>query len=512
MRNVTERLSLNSAGFSLIQLMVGVGLATIVSVAVINMMGFSNQEQKRAQFRNDLLKLKNSFSEVLHQDQSILNTIAATANTNMACLRNRTACAASLVASGYSPTLDRIAIYNSGPNGGQIFYDGRASSSAGFTEKGTKCTGFSAAGAGNDACPIGYITNWYVNQTSSDQGLTLTITAKLVFNPSDTHPLKTFVNATGSDTRVGQYDVIVSKRVLSLSNLSVVSCSEGGVTLHHSAGYVFYATSSVPLGSRCQQETRVCSVVNNTPSLSGNYTNSTCVQNCSGAWGPCSVACGGGTQTYTVDVPANQWGAACPHAAGETRTCNTAACAPPAVPVNCVGAWGPCTAGSQTFIVTTPASGGGTACTHANGATQSCAATPSTDCVGSWGAWSTCSKPCGSGTQARTFTITTPAANGGAACSATNGQTESQACNTHACPEVPCFPMTACTGMAHIGDSETCSWGAAYVGQCPFPSHYQSGPIRGSGGPSGMGTQYWDCYPCGPGSDGSNCYTNPSCH
>ena len=46
---------------------------------------------------------------------------------------------------------------------------------------------------------------------------------------------------------------------------------------------------------------------------------------------------------------------------------------PPGPGVNCVGAWGACVAGSQTYSITTPASGGGTTCPYANGATQACA-------------------------------------------------------------------------------------------------------------------------------------------
>ena len=39
---------------------------------------------------------------------------------------------------------------------------------------------------------------------------------------------------------------------------------------------------------------------------------------------------------------------------------------------NCVGIWGACTNNSQTYTITTPASGGGASCPYANGATQTC--------------------------------------------------------------------------------------------------------------------------------------------
>lgn len=57
------------------------------------------------------------------------------------------------------------------------------------------------------------------------------------------------------------------------------------------------------------------------------------IADCIGAWspwGPCSVACGGGTQgaTYNVTRPAQSGGAACPYATGNTRSqaCNPGSC------------------------------------------------------------------------------------------------------------------------------------------------------------------------------------------
>jgi len=59
--------------------------------------------------------------------------------------------------------------------------------------------------------------------------------------------------------------------------------------------------------------------------------------------------------------------------------------------------------------------------------------TPSSpsDCQGSWGVWSQCSKTCGGGTQTRTWTTTQQPSNGGAACP--NPTTQAQACNTQLC-------------------------------------------------------------------------------
>lgn len=93
--------------------------------------------------------------------------------------------------------------------------------------------------------------------------------------------------------------------------------------------------------------------------------------NCLGSWSACSLACGGGTQTYSIFTRPRNGGAACPYSQGQTQACNTQPC-----PVNCVGAWSacsvPCGGGTSTYIVSSPAVGGGAACPFANGTTMAC--------------------------------------------------------------------------------------------------------------------------------------------
>lgn len=174
---------------------------------------------------------------------------------------------------------------------------------------------------------------------------------------------------------------------------------------------------------------------------------------CEGEWGnwsECSKPCDGGTKsrTYTVTTPASGDGQACPRNDGEVEevACNEQGC-----PVDCVGEWTAwsecsenCGTGSRkrTYNIIRPAANGGQACEVDNqrmedGYEQSepCNNDPCpVACVGQWGEWSGCNKTCGGGTQERFYTHLTPAAHGGAACPASNGQREEQACNTHPCP------------------------------------------------------------------------------
>ena len=69
------------------------------------------------------------------------------------------------------------------------------------------------------------------------------------------------------------------------------------------------------------------------------------------------------------------------------------------------------------------------------------------DCVvSSWSAFGQCSASCGGGTQTQTRTVTTPAANGGAACPALS---QSQACNTQTCQYQA--PVTTPGGAVNAG-------------------------------------------------------------
>lgn len=163
-----------------------------------------------------------------------------------------------------------------------------------------------------------------------------------------------------------------------------------------------------------------------------------CIVSDWGFWSVCSKNCGGGTQTRTRKViePALNGGSACPSLA-ETQTCNNQVC-----PVDCKvtdwSAWTtcskPCGGGTQTQTrtVTELPSNGGAACPILS-QTQTC--NPQgcpVDCqVGAWSGWGTCSKPCGGGTQTQTRQITVQPQNGGGACPVLS---QSQACNTQICP------------------------------------------------------------------------------
>ncbi len=186
-----------------------------------------------------------------------------------------------------------------------------------------------------------------------------------------------------------------------------------------------------------------------------------------------------------LDIEANYWVVA------------DGGCANTNVPVDCEGAWSDWSTCSQTdltcagtqtrtFTVSTPASCGGTACQFEDQQTQeqtctmpaqtdcddddactisdvgttlgTCAGTNvPVDCVGSWGDWSDCSQTgetC-AGTQARTFTITVPAACDGTACQFQDQQTQEQICTMPA--DTSCDDTDDCTALDVCDANGTCA-------------------------------------------------------
>jgi Tfp pilus assembly protein PilV len=180
---------------------------------------------------------------------------------------------------------------------------------------------------------------------------------------------------------------------------------------------------------------------------------------CAGSWGACDPTTG--TKTFTVTQAPQNGGAACPSPL--TQNC----------PVDCVGSWGSCAGGFKTYTWTTlPRNGGSTAtCAYPNGQTDSAACAPAVNCVGSWGSCTpvtacSCSyNSCFASGGTQTYTITTPASGAGTACPNTNG--EVRACALHSWGILfPQSPGHHCSwGMSCIF-AGGCGGGAGNPGSC----------------------------------------------
>ncbi len=217
----------NNFGMGLVELIVAAGLATVVSLAIATLYENMSYGQKRVALTDSLLGKKLYFQKMIEDDTALSNTIAAAVNVNMQCLRDKVVCNSVHVATAFSSSLDQITLYNNAPNPGAAVHDGRITSNRGFTEKGAECVGFSATGPGNDSCPVGYIINWYLSHAGQVGGISITLTAKMIFNPTTNNKFKQLINSNLT-TPLGPYDASFTKTVVTLIDMNVSSCTQGG--------------------------------------------------------------------------------------------------------------------------------------------------------------------------------------------------------------------------------------------------------------------------------------------
>lgn len=219
-----------------------------------------------------------------------------------------------------------------------------------------------------------------------------------------------------------------------------------------------YAIRKEPtgMGSRCphthgESETRKC-------------PPDSCPRPCMGmwsSWSACTKHCGGGVRNRTFEMVLEAHnGGECPGRRDEVQSepCNTHECT-----ADCVGsfsAWSECSrscggVGTQTrvFSIESPAvPGSGRECDFKEGEVQeqSCNAHKRCprDCAGNWTEWTPCDARCGGGTAARTYRVSTPARHGGKPCPYDDAREDIRRCNEHSCG-VDCFgawtPWTRCT-------------------------------------------------------------------
>lgn len=215
-------------------------------------------------------------------------------------------------------------------------------------------------------------------------------------------------------------------------------------------------TSAQHGGQNCTHadgDTRLTEACNNTKP---------CPIHCVGHWeanGNCAGPCNNGTGTlpekYIVTTAAMYEGAIdCPYANGTLQ--NITSCINPTpCPINCGGMYvqngncsGACNGGAGTipevYVITVAAKYGGAGCFIANGTKRNTTACINpvpcdpVNCAGGYVAFGPCSALCGGNTGflPEKYTITTPSAYGGAACTVTNGTTRySTPCtNNTVCP------------------------------------------------------------------------------
>ncbi len=214
--NQCSRILKSERGFGITEILVALGLMTIVSAGIAYLMSNMQNEQRRMALLQTLASQKIRFENAILNPKSWTNTMNE--NASMACLSTKVACGTTLVHSGsydlgYAAAFLRDGTTIDLPDNPGIFYTFAGADGAiqGFTESGMVCNTFTTAAAGNDACPIGYRVSWAPHNITTANPM-ITVYAKMIYNPSDANPFKAFLNAPPTSTIVNtKYDAIINR-------------------------------------------------------------------------------------------------------------------------------------------------------------------------------------------------------------------------------------------------------------------------------------------------------------
>lgn len=432
-------LLLKSRGFSLTEVMVATVLMSMAGVALMELSQLVNHDSLQLRATRVTLTARARIEAALKNPVSWRQTVNQNAVFN--CASTAPGCSLAPSNDGYYD----FVLYGVG-TGERVTYD-PADPTTRYSIRGGPCP----AGTGNpdSQCPIKYVARMKpLCQAYPCTNPTLDIKVSLVLefgtNKPPLNPQKyEYATVRGLDDgslesacRVlnGTYNSIAGTCLPKTANRS---CAGPGQIISSVAADGSLTCAPLYTG-QCNPATQVMSGVdaNGVAQCAPRSQPPTCPTNCSGGWGPCSTTCGPGTQTYGIITPASNGGAACTSPApGDVQACNLGACA-----VNCVGSWSPvctqpCGGGKLFYSITTPAANGGAACPNLNGDSLDCntqACGVPVDCAVSPG-------PCDPATGLKTLTVTQVPQNGGAPCPSPLTQTCAVDCagNWSACAGGP---------------------------------------------------------------------------
>ncbi len=461
---------MNKKGFSLVEIMVATSMLTLAGAAMVGISQLSNQDSLQLRATRVVLTARSQIEAALKNPASWRQTVAQ--NASFACVT--TGCSLALADGGYY----NFVLFGSNI-GEKVTYDASDLTTR-HSIRGGPCP--SATAAGDSLCPIKYVARWKpLCEIYPCLNPTLDIKVSLVLDFGTSAPPLSpekygFATVRGIDDGSLQSACFILNGSYNSATGTCTPKNAGkscAVTLGRPAQIISSVSADgditcAPLYSgACLPASQVMNAISalGVAQCTAKVTPATCPTPCIGGWGVCSVACGGGTQTYAVITPETNGGPACTTPApGDTQACNPGAC-----PVDCVGNWSacsaPCGGGTMTYSITTAAASGGAACPNSTGDSLACNPAPCgppVDCAGFWGACNlatgietytittapsgggiACPVPltrtcpvacvgswdtCAAGPGFRTYTWTTPPLNGGAACPYTNGQTDAVAC------------------------------------------------------------------------------------
>lgn len=196
MSNCKKILNLKTQkGFSLLEIMVAVGLLALISLGIATIMQNMATEQKKFVLMNALREVKSRIENNIRDQNSWIKTINSASNPSLNCLKTSMPCTVQ------DPTLGlptKIILKDAADNTTFDLLDWQANTGNGFTESGGSCNNFNAiAGNGVDSCPFSYRLVQVMTCTGAAATCSnpqIKVTARLIFNPSTNGVLNKFKN------------------------------------------------------------------------------------------------------------------------------------------------------------------------------------------------------------------------------------------------------------------------------------------------------------------------------
>ncbi len=418
MTSFFSRIKINKNGFSLVEVMVATGMLSLAGLSMMALAQLTNQDSLQLRATRVAFAARAQIEAALKNPASWRSTVAQ--NTSFTCVSTSPGCNLSSSNNGYYD----FVLYGIGAKE-KVTFDSTDPTTR-YSIRGGACP----AGTANpdSSCPIKFIARWKpLCQIYPCLNPTLDIKVSLVpefgsnappFNPQKYE----YTTVRGVDDGSLQSACQILNGTY---NLATATCFPKNAGKSCAAlGKPAQIVSSVdtdgnitcaPLYTgQCNSATQVMNGISSsgTAQCAAKVQPANCPTPCIGGWGACSATCGGGTQTYGIITPATNGGPLCTSPSpGATQACNTNPCS-----TNCIGSWSacsqPCGGGTMIYSITTPAANGGASCPNNAGDTQVCnsqACAVAVDCAGSWSA-------CNQITGTKTFTISQAPQNGGAAC------------------------------------------------------------------------------------------------